>query len=135
MEPDSVTYQLYLLGASKSLLRIVLSSQSQKTSITTTCTNRLALSRKRFCFSAGFTVFQFSNSINQRAMKAVKKSMNVETLMKAQHSFPASKIKKKIKAHKATTFKATAYLLTIDIPTHLIHLYSSSGVSDLTGMF
>ena len=59
------------------------------------------------------------------------KSKYVETVMKAQYSYPASKIIKKVKARKETTFKTTAYLLTINIPPHLIHLYCSSDVSHL----
>lgn len=51
--------------------------------------------------------------------------------MKAQYSLSASKRMNKVKACKVTASKITAYLLTINIPTHLIHLYCSSGVSHL----
>lgn len=83
----------------------------------------LALRRKQLWFSSGLW-FCDSNSVKQRAMKAVKEQVcgNSDQKMKAQP-------KKKKKAYKVTALKAPSYLLTAYIPAHPIHLYCSSGAS------
>lgn len=137
LEPGSGTHQLHRLGASSSLLSVGLHhipvAESKHNKSLHTCP--LVLRRKHFWFSAGLCFSMTAIPSKQKTMKAVKKQAcgNGNHRMKTQDSFPDSKIRKKVKAHKAT-FKSISYLLTIDIPTHLIHLYCSSGVSQLPNL-
>lgn len=112
------------------------SSPSQAAWIIETCTHPLALSRKHFSFSAGLWGFCDSNSIKQSAIESSEKASVCKQWRKHSTSLSASKRMKKVKARKATASKITACLLTINIPTHLIH-FTAHLVSHiyLTGMF